>query len=540
MALGVIFDIFAKDKTGQAFDQVKNKVRQLDDSFAKLKKTAVLFGGGAAVFNWLKGAAEGAEHINDLSIRLGIGADVLSQYQLVAGETGVELDSIAKGMQLLAKNSIEAASGSGAASEALAKLGIDAATFKNLSIDQQFAMVADKIQGVESPAQRVSIAMALMGKSGAEMLQVMDGGGQSLLEMQRKADALGITLDNTTTGSIDSMMDAFGDLGLQVMALGQHLLAKFAPILEFIAEVLQTVLAGAIIIVRDGFKAMVQVILNAIGAIAKGLGWLTEQLSVLPGEVGESFKSLSASLKDYGDILTSVNADTDTLVKNQKKLKPVFDDTAAGFEKINKASKKIDKNVKLPWLDAKKDIDDLTDHASKGALDMQGAFEGALRGIGSDFKSLKDVARSVITNITDQLLQMGINGLSNSIFGGGQQLPWLAGSGGGGGLGSILGSIGNFFGGFFADGGTMQPGKWGVVGENGPELVTSGNAPLSVFPNVQAQSGGTQIVYQIDARGAAPGVENSILRALKQVDQSIESRAVMAVANAKKRNPALL
>ena len=507
MALGVVFDIFAKDKTGQAFDQVKNKVRQLDDSFAKLKKAAVVFGGGAAVFNWLKGAAEGAEHINDLSVRLGIGADVLSQYQLVAGETGVELDSIAKGMQMLAKNSVEAASGSGAASEALAKLGIDAATFKNLSIDQQFAMVAEKIQGIQNPADRVSIAMALMGKSGAEMLQVMQNGGEGLLEMQRKADGLGITLNNTTTGAIDSMMDAFGNLGLQVVALGQHLIAKFAPILEFIAEVLQVVLAGAIVIVRDDFKSMVQVILNAIGAIANGLSWLTEQLSILPGEVGASFQALSDSLKDYGDVLSNVNADTGTMVETQKKLPPVLDETAQGFEKVGKASKKTAD-------ESKKDFDVLQRELERGATNIQDQWIDSLLGIGGGFDSLRDTALSSLKEIGAAMLK----NLMNQAFGmGGQSnLPWLnqGGASGGGGFGGIfgdlVGGLGSFFGGFFADGGNFMGGKPIMVGERGAEMIVP-RAGGTVIPN-HAMGGKTIVNMNI----TTPDV-NSFKRSQSQI-----------------------
>lgn len=468
--MALSFDIFAKDKTGQAFDAVKRNVKSLDDSFAKLKKAAVIFGGGTAVFGWLKGAAEGAEHINDLSVRLGIGADVLSQYQLIAGETGVELDSIAKGMQMLAKNSIEAATGQGAASEALTQLGIDASTFKSLSIDQQFAMVAEKIKGIENPAQRVSIAMALMGKSGAEMLQVMEGGGEGLLEMQRKADALGITLNNVETSAIDSMMDAFGNLGLQAMALGQHFIAQLAPAIELIAEALQVVLAGAIIIVRDGFKAMVQVILNAIGAIANGLGWLTEQLSILPGEVGESFKSISDSLKNYGEILTEVNADTGAVVETQKKHKLVIDDVATSYEKMGKASKKTTQSVK-------NDFDKVEQDLSGVANRLEDQWVDSLFGIGGGFESLADTAINELKKIAAEMLKTFLN----QQFGGGQFFGG-GGGGGGGGFLDIIGSLGSLFGGFFAEGGNFMGGKPIMVGERGAEMIVPRSGG-TVIPN---------------------------------------------------------
>ena len=55
--------------------------------------------------------------------------------------------------------------------------------------------------------------------------------------------------------------------------------------------------------------------------------------------------------------------------------------------------------------------------------------------------------------------------------------------GGGGGFGSILSSVGSLFGGFFADGGTLKPGQFGVVGERGPELAFAGSSPMQIMPN---------------------------------------------------------
>lgn len=69
----------------------------------------------------------------------------------------------------------------------------------------------------------------------------------------------------------------------------------------------------------------------------------------------------------------------------------------------------------------------------------------------------------------------GIGGL----FGG-------SGGGGGGGFGSLLSSAASFFGGFFADGGTLKAGKFGVVGENGPELAFAGSQPMQIMPNAGA------------------------------------------------------
>lgn len=64
------------------------------------------------------------------------------------------------------------------------------------------------------------------------------------------------------------------------------------------------------------------------------------------------------------------------------------------------------------------------------------------------------------------------------------------------GIGNAIGSIGDFFGGFFANGGTIPAGKFGIVGERGPEFVSG---PGTVTP----MGGATQVTYNINAVDAA-------------------------------------
>jgi len=82
-----------------------------------------------------------------------------------------------------------------------------------------------------------------------------------------------------------------------------------------------------------------------------------------------------------------------------------------------------------------------------------------------------------------------------SIFGGG------GGSGGGSGggiIGSIVGGVKKIFGGLFADGGYLGAGKFGIAGENGPELITG---PANITP--MSMGGQQNVTYNINAVDAA-------------------------------------
>jgi hypothetical protein len=76
-------------------------------------------------------------------------------------------------------------------------------------------------------------------------------------------------------------------------------------------------------------------------------------------------------------------------------------------------------------------------------------------------------------------------------FSGFSQPQQLSGPVSGGG---ILDTIGNFFSGFFANGGMIPAGKFGIVGENGPEFAAG---PGTIMP--MGGGGGSSVTYNINA-----------------------------------------
>jgi lambda family phage tail tape measure protein len=124
-----------------------------------------------------------------------------------------------------------------------------------------------------------------------------------------------------------------------------------------------------------------------------------------------------------------------------------------------------------------------------GVFGQQGGQGGGgiFSGISNVFSGIKDTF-SNITNSVGNIFS-GISDSVGSIFGGG------GGGGGGGFFDSITSGFSSLFDGFFANGGNIGAGKFGIVGENGPEFV---GGPASVTP-----MGGQSVTYNINAVDAA-------------------------------------
>jgi hypothetical protein len=119
-----------------------------------------------------------------------------------------------------------------------------------------------------------------------------------------------------------------------------------------------------------------------------------------------------------------------------------------------------------------------------------GGGGGIFGTIGNIFSGVKDTVGKVFGGIGDAI--GGVVDSVGSIFSGGGS----SGGGGGGLLDSIGSTISDFFGGFFANGGNLPAGKFGIVGERGPEFI---GGPATISP----MGSGSNVTYNISAVDAA-------------------------------------
>lgn len=132
---------------------------------------------------------------------------------------------------------------------------------------------------------------------------------------------------------------------------------------------------------------------------------------------------------------------------------------------------------------------------------------------------LKDIAREILRVAALTPLMNALKGGITSAFGGGD---------------GILGS----FGGFFAGGGTLGAGKWGIAGEFGPEII---KGPAQVIPNhMIGEGGGGQLVVnfapQIDNRGASVEAVTRNQQQIEALKRDLPGIVTQAVRKANNSN----
>lgn len=163
---------------------------------------------------------------------------------------------------------------------------------------------------------------------------------------------------------------------------------------------------------------------------------------------------------------------TDALIKKQQESYIISRKWSTGWQKALN-------NYIQNATDAAKTAENLFSKAMSGMEDM---FVGFVK---TGKFQWKDFVNSMLEELLRAQFQSVFAKLFSNVSGTGQQNTG----------GSVLG---NLFSGLFAEGGTIPGGKWGIVGEAGPEIV---NGPASVTPmkKLQASSNMTNVTYNINA-----------------------------------------
>jgi hypothetical protein len=163
-----------------------------------------------------------------------------------------------------------------------------------------------------------------------------------------------------------------------------------------------------------------------------------------------------------------------------------------------------------------------TESTNIAAKELGMTFSSALEDAIIGGKGLKDVLggleQDIIRIVTRKLITEPLaNGLTNLLGG----IMGGASGGGGGGIGGIIGSL---FGGFFAEGGYLPAGKWGIAGERGPEPIFGGRTGLTV----QSAGGGgsMRVINNFTISGPID----------RRTQQQIAATAARAVESASRRN----
>lgn len=182
------FEIVADDKTKAAFTSALNSINEFHHKFEGLMNTAIAGFTLNKVVENIHQAVELGDQMEHAAEKSGIAVEQFSALSYAAKQLGdIDLPTLSKGIKEM---QIDIASGGAN----IKKLGIDFETFKRLSPEQQFEMIAEAISKIEDPAIRTARSVDIFKKAGNDLIPVFAEGADGIHRYVEEAKRLGIVL----------------------------------------------------------------------------------------------------------------------------------------------------------------------------------------------------------------------------------------------------------------------------------------------------------------------------------------------------------
>lgn len=176
---------------------------------------------------------EFAEHVHDLSGRLGISTDAVQAWDYALSLSGSSIDSAAGFFEKLAKARQKALSGNGDSIAAFHKLGVAVEDLKSKRLEDIGLQISEAFQAGD-PQKLISDLREVGGRGAGEMVAAFRDG---FAELVNSAKSAGVVMDEEIIGRLK-------ETGDKMKTLGREFMVGFAPVLDLIGKGVESLWRG--------------------------------------------------------------------------------------------------------------------------------------------------------------------------------------------------------------------------------------------------------------------------------------------------------
>jgi len=253
-------------KAGKRAQKFKKQLKGLALGGAKFG--AVLGGVAvAALVAYTIKAFKAIDATKKLADELEIATSDLISYQLAAGLSGTNTETLNKALQRMARTVGEARSGITTGTKALEDFGIKVEDLKGLSTAQIFETFAQKISEIPDPLERAAKSALIFGKAGQKLLNFLSLGKDGLAAVKLETEKLGLAFDEVDARKVEEANDAILRMTTVADGLGNTLAISVAPFLTAVAEKMTDFIkesGGIDVLVKGALRDLVGII-GAVG-----------------------------------------------------------------------------------------------------------------------------------------------------------------------------------------------------------------------------------------------------------------------------------
>lgn len=278
----------AKSEVNRSMNSIKATVKEqlagVNESLKSMKEMVEAIGVAMLAERLVeagKSAAEFGDKIQQATQKTGMSAESLQGLGFAARMSDVDFQSLSVGMEHLSRAMLQTQQGSLQSAAAFQSVGISAQQLKSMSMDEVLAKVADRFHATKDGATKTALAMQLFGRSGAELIPMLDQGSSGINALTAKAKQLGIVMSDEAVRQSAEFADKMKELSASAEATTRNLMGELMPAMN---KIIDAFLQGS------SHGGMLKEMFRKIG---DGAVWLTGFIAKLAATVDALGKTIA-------------------------------------------------------------------------------------------------------------------------------------------------------------------------------------------------------------------------------------------------------
>lgn len=253
------------DKSGGKFEKLGSVLKgvgaALGTAMAAIGTGAVA--AGKKLYSMANDVAAAGDEVDKMSQRLGLSREAYQEWGYVLSQSGVDINSVQVGMKTLTNTIDDARNGTETAVTKFERLGISMADLENKSREDIFAMAVAGLQNMTDETEKAALANDMFGRSGQEMIPLLNQSAESTQELIDKAREMGLVLSDDAVTAAVNYTDSMDTLKRTFSGVKNQISAELLPGFTSILDGLSGLLVGqdeASAKIQDGAREIVDVI----------------------------------------------------------------------------------------------------------------------------------------------------------------------------------------------------------------------------------------------------------------------------------------
>jgi hypothetical protein len=305
-------------RLGNSMQGLQGKVKNASMGFTQLKGAVGGFAAaiaGSAIVGGLtaivKKSVDAGDELFNLQAKTGIAAKQLIGIGNAAKLADVDMATLGKGLNKLNVNLVKAAEGNDALASNFKRLGVDVkdANGQVVPADKALKQIADRFADMPDGAQKAAAAVALFGKSGADLIPLLNEGAASMEKFTYKVG------DDFAARS-DLFNDTITELGIKTQGFGLELTDALLPALQSILEVFSDLFDT-----EQDWTALFKIIEVGIRGVALVIYTVVKAVDVLIKNIVAAVQAAQAAFSgDFAGAWNVITSRVTSGIEEQKKI----------------------------------------------------------------------------------------------------------------------------------------------------------------------------------------------------------------------------